>query len=262
MIRIEDLATMYNELLGDSYFDLAVNTNIDYMQSKTQAVIYATRRPFAIPNLDAETIELAFEFYINVDNPNTMYDMLNAINNINGLKEGSFDSNDNTYTYTSFLTFPRPLSAPQADTGSLMQVVQLTGTVFISNSISGIKMGNDVRTYLTIDETREEVFVSSSNIANTRESDAPTKLNQNQAQTKAKTQSVIRTLNIYDMRSTFCDNLEKIIEASDSGELNLPVTLERVYPTHTVTVESVITSGTIVENKGAFMTINLTLQKR
>lgn len=261
--RVEDIAQIYNNILGNSHFNLEVNCNLKTDGDRTQGILFAARRPFAISGLNAETLEINIEFYVNVRHHVAKLDILDEISKILGTHTGTFESQGVEYTFNSFLEFGRPTSAPLVDMGNFTQVIFVNGSCYISAVNGGVKMSNDIKTYLTFNGVRGQVYPKVANVNNVREVDAPTKANENESSAQIKTQGVARSLTIYDLRDDICTELEKYIEVlDDTSDPAEPITVERVYPDFTVTKTCVITAGTIVEVPGSFLCIDISLQKQ
>lgn len=261
-IRIEDIAKIYNDLIGN-HFNIEVNCNLDVNGTQTQGIMFATRRPFAVSGLKAEALDINLEFYVNVTSKMNKLELLTEISKLLGTKQGSYTSNGEEFTYSSFLEFGRPTSAPLVDMGNYKQVIFVNGSCFVSAKSGGVKMSNDIKTYLTFNGKRGRVYPKIININNVREVDAPTKANCNESGAQVKTQGVARSLSIYDLRDDICKELEKYIEiTSEDTDPNATITIERQYPDFTVTKTCVITSGIITEIPGSFLVIELGLQKQ
>ena len=263
-MRIEDLASVYANLLNNKHFNIKVNSNLDFDdESIVQGIIFAARRPFSITGLNSETMELNFEFYVNVKNEQIKLDTLKEISKILGSKKGVFESENNTYTYNSFLEFARPVSAPIVDMGNFTQVVLVNGTCFVSSQSSGIEISNDIETYLTFKSIKDRVYLQSGTTNNVRDLDAPTKANHKESSAKNKTQGVARNLNIISMRNSLCTLLKKYIEVADEDyDINEEIIIEKVYPDFTITKTCVITNATLIEEAGTPLLIQLTLQTK
>ena len=152
---------------------------------------------------------------------------------------------------------------PLVDCGKYKQVIYINGSCFVSPVNGGAKMSNDIKTYLTFNGVRGRVYPKIVNINNVRDVDAPTKANENENAAQVKTQGVSRSLTLYDLRDEICTELEKYIEVTDEfGDPNRLIEIERIYPDFTVKKKCVITSGIIQEVPGAFLCLEIGLQKQ
>lgn len=261
-MKVEDLAKVYQNMLG-AHYDIDVNCNLNLNGGAIQGIMFVAHRPFAVTGLKAETLELNFEFYVDATIKEKKLDVMEELKQILGTKEGKFISEDIEYTYSSFLEFCRPTSAPLADEGRYRQVIFIHGSCFVSPVNGGVKMSNDIKTYLTFNGIRGRVYPKIVNINNVRDVDAPTKANENENAAQVKTQGVSRSLTLYDLRDDICTELEKYIEVTDEfGDPNKLIEIERVYPGFTVKKKCVITSGIIQEVPGAFLCLEIGLQKQ
>ena len=149
--RIEDLAKVYQNILGNSYYSIDVYSNLKVDGNIIQGIIKPYRRPFKLSNIKAETVELILEFYISVRKNKEKLDEFSDLAKICGLKKGTFTSNNKTYTYHSFLDFASPANAPVADFGDYTQVVILNGTCLVSEASGGAMVSNELKTEFIIE---------------------------------------------------------------------------------------------------------------
>ncbi len=153
-IKIEDVAKIYQDLLGHAY-NVQVNNILQYTDNKIQACIYPTRRPYKVKGINSEVLEIYIEIYIPVKQREKQDTILNHINNsINGLKEGEFESVGDAWSFCSTLDFTRPLVPPQIDSGNICQLITLQGNVLVSAS-DGAMLLNDFEQTLIIEEENE-----------------------------------------------------------------------------------------------------------
>ena len=265
LFKLEDLVTVYMGLLGKNYYNIEINCNLNVRsQATVEGIMFAARKPFSISGLGAQTVELNFEFYVNVTRTQGKLNALdNIANKILGTKTGEFKSNGLNLTYNSFLEFGRPISAPVVDAGQFTQVVMVNGSCFVSLKEGGVMMSNDIITSLTFKGVTERVYPDTVSIFNQRVPDIPQKLNMNESTAIAEKQNISRTLRIYLRRTPLHNALIDYIEnLDDTADTNEPIIITRKYPNSTIGKDCILLTGNIIERPGAFAIMELVIQRK
>lgn len=264
--RIEKIAEFFVNKLGANHFNLDVNCNLNLDGDIVQGIMFATRRPFKINNINAESIELNFEWYVSVKNTTAKLDVLNTLSRITGALSGYFNDGGVDYTINTFIDFGRPTTAPVVDMGDYTQVVLMSGTCLITNSISGALISNDVITEIYDKNPGSEnavggpVAVLSANTVLTKVVASPQKLNKNKATTYCSTQQVTTTLSILYLKNQIDNKLLEHINLYNDESANKTYYLRRQFPTYTILREVKLIQGSITENAGAFLQYEIVLQ--
>lgn len=266
--NMEDLAKVYQNILGDNHYSIDVYSNLKIDGNVVQGIMKPYRRPFKLQNINAETIEVTFEFYISVRKVQNKLDELATISKICGFRKGTFESNGKTYTYHSFLDFASPANSPIANFGDYTQVVVVTGTCLVAEP-NGAMVSNDIRTTLTINpdtanELSGELEVLTYSFGPTNSPESPQMANSIVAQTFNKTQSYNYTYTILVLKNAISERLIKAARNIQPFGLNENVRIKDTFPAFTdepfeVENNCVVVECAFVGQAGAFATIQLSL---
>ena len=266
-INIEDIAKEYERLLGHN-FDVKINTNLDYTNNKIQTCVYPTRRPYKVKDINSEVIEIYIEIYLPVTYVAQKDAWLNHINKaINGLVEGEFDSNGDTWSYCSTLDFTRPLMSPMVDSGQFMQLVSLQGQMLVSAS-DGAMLLNDVNYVLSVDEVEEngtitttsgELKLLETNTNSTNEPESTLMCNEVFAGAYNRTQSSVLNLSCLVMNDRISRRFVQAIERIKPFEKNQIFNLSKVYKKWKLATNQkyILTDVTISGRAGAFSILTM-----
>lgn len=269
LVRLEDLAKEYQKIIGNR-FDIELNVNLNIDGDRENGIMLATRQPYKISNIKAESLQIVLRFYTCCEYKNEYDDTIQILSQLAGLNKGNFESNGKTYRYYSFLDFTRPLGDPVVDTGKFYQALELMGTCLVTQTQGGVLVGNEVETDIIFGKDTEnelrgkiEVLSASSNLVKTQE--APQMANSTIAKAFNNTQAYSYSYTILLMKNEICEKILKIIENIEPLEMNEKVIVIDHYPAFTTdkidkerTV--VMTGGSIDRNAGAFVTATLTFQ--
>ena len=269
LVRLEDLAKEYQKIIGNR-FDIELNVNLNIDGDRENGIMLATRQPYKISNIKAESLQIVLRFYTCCEYKNEYDDTIQILSQLAGLNKGTFESNGKTYRYYSFLDFTRPLGDPVVDTGKFYQALELMGTCLVTQTQGGVLVGNEVETDIIFGKDTEnelrgkiEVLSASSNLVKTQE--APQMANSTIAKAFNNTQAYSYSYTILLMKNEICEKILKIIENIEPLEMNEKVIVIDHYPAFTTdkidkerTV--VMTGGSIDRNAGAFVTATLTFQ--
>ena len=269
LVRLEDLAKEYQKIIGNR-FDIELNVNLNIDGDRENGIMLATRQPYKISNIKAESLQIVLRFYTCCEYKNEYDDTIQILSQLAGLNKGTFESNGKTYRYYSFLDFTRPLGDPVVDTGKFYQALELMGTCLVTQTQGGVLVGNEVETDIIFGKDAEnelrgkiEVLSASSNLVKTQE--APQMANSTIAKAFNNTQAYSYSYTILLMKNEICEKILKIIENIEPLEMNEKVIVIDHYPAFTTdkidkerTV--VMTGGSIDRNAGAFVTATLTFQ--
>lgn len=269
LVRLEDLAKEYQKIIGNR-FDIELNVNLNIDSDRENGIMLATRQPYKISNIKAESLQIVLRFYTCCEYKNEYDDTIQILSQLAGLNKGTFESNGKTYRYYSFLDFTRPLGDPVVDTGKFYQALELMGTCLVTQTQGGVLVGNEVETDVIFGKDTEnelrgkiEVLSASSNLVKTQE--APQMANSTIAKAFNNTQAYSYSYTILLMKNEICEKILKIIENIEPLEMNEKVIVIDHYPAFTTdkidkerTV--VMTGGSIDRNAGAFVTATLTFQ--
>jgi len=264
VFRYEDLARAYQDRLGIRY-RIKILSDIDFENEESiiQGVMYADETQFSIDINTIYSLGIYIEFEIPIEQEFTKHDITLALRSICGKLSGVISSNNKEYTYDSFLNMRRPITAPTVQNGEYVQVLSVEGTCFVSAVDGGAMMSNEIITNITINGVTGRVQTVAGTVSNIRDVESPTKFNNNESTAIVKTQGVGRNVKILSMRDRVCEEIQRAIENINSEtELNVPVIIERIYPSFKSRIDCVLAAGSIIENPGAFLILDLNLQKR
>ena len=273
LIKLEDLAAEYQKKIGNRFtIELNANTNID--GTRENAIMLATRQPYKISNIKAESLQIVLHFYTCCEYKEDYDNTIQILSQLCGLVKGTFASNDKTYRYFSFLDFTRPLSEPVVDTGKFYQTLELMGTCLVTQTEGGVLVGNEVETKIKIDigkptemEGVIEVLTTSTSLTKTQES--PQMANQTVAKTFNNSQAYTYSYTILMLKNRVCARLLKGIKNIEPFGVNEKIIIMEKYPEfikgdgEILDEKSLIlTSATLDRHAGAFTTFSITLQDR
>ena len=271
MVRLEDLAAEYQKIIGNR-FEIELNANLDIDGERENGFMLATRQPYKISNVKAESLQIVLHFYTCCEDLETYNDTIQILSQLAGLNKGTFESNGKTYRYYSFLDFTRPLSEPIVDTGKFYQPLELAGTCLVTQTQGGVLIGNEVETKIRLDIGKATEFeaiieVLSSNATLTKTQEAPQMANQIIAKTFNNTQAYTYSYSILMLKNKVCERLIKAIKNIEPFAVNEEIQITETYPAFTeseiVDKKSlVLTSASINRNAGAFVTFDLSFQDR
>ena len=62
LVRLEDLAKEYQKIIGNR-FDIELNVNLNIDGDRENGIMLATRQPYKISNIKAESLQIVLRFY-------------------------------------------------------------------------------------------------------------------------------------------------------------------------------------------------------
>lgn len=267
--NMEDLAKVFQTLLGDNHYSIDVYSNLNINGNIVQGIMKPYRRPFKLPEIKAETVELTFEFYISVRKQQTKLDELSTLSKILGFKKGSFTSNGALFNYHSFLDFASPANAPITDFGDYTQCVIITGTCLVSEP-NGALVTNEIKTTLTINPDKANEFSGNLEVLNyssgpTKTAESPQMANEIAARTYNKSQSYSYTYTILVIKDKLHERLVKAARNKEPFGLNEVIRLKDTFPAFYNEAFECVNDCVIVEcsllcQAGTFATMQLVLQ--
>lgn len=271
LIKLEDLAAEYQKKIGNRFtIELNANTNID--GARENAIMLATRQPYKISNIKAESLQIVLHFYTCCEYKEDYDNTIQILSQLCGLVKGTFASNDKTYRYFSFLDFTRPLSEPVVDTGKFYQTLELMGTCLVTQTEGGVLVGNEVETKFKLDigkptEMEETIEVLAANTTLTKTQEAPQMSNQTVAKAFNNAQAYTYSYTILMLKNKVCERLLKAIKNIEPFGLNEELQIIESYPSFTgVNIEDkksvVVTGASLDRQAGAFVSFTITFQDR
>ena len=272
LVRLEDLAAEYQRIIRDR-FNIELNVNLEISETKENAFMLATRQPYKISNIKAESLQIVLRFYTICEDRDYYNNTIQLLSQLCGLNKGTFTSNNKTYRYYSFLDFTRPLSEPVVDTGKFYQTLELMGTCLVTQTQGGVLIGNEVETKIKVDigKTTEQegvIEVLSSNTTLTKTQESPQMSNEDVAKAFNNSQVYSYSYTILLLKNAICERLLKAVLKIQPFGLNEKVIITETYPPFTnnapiIDTKSLIVTGSTFDRQaGAFVSINLTLQDR
>ncbi|MBR0189033.1 MAG: hypothetical protein IJQ23_01450, partial [Clostridia bacterium] len=143
LVKMEDLAAAYSALMGNRY-NLSVDFNLKAKSQKEMAFMRATRQPYKISNIKAESMQIVMRFYIDCESKEKYLDDIQIITQLCGMNKMLFESNSLQYKAYSFLDFAEPLNDPVIDCGRWHTTVELRGNILVTQLEGGVLIGNEV----------------------------------------------------------------------------------------------------------------------
>ena len=271
MVRLEDLAAEYQKIIGNR-FEIELNTNLEIDGERENGFMLATRQPYKISNVKAESLQIVLHFYTCCEDLETYNDTIQILSQLAGLNKGVFQSNGKNYRYYSFLDFTRPLSEPVVDTGKFYQPLELAGTCLVAQTQGGVLIGNEVETKIRLDIGKPTEFeaiieVLSANTSLVKTQETPQMANSVIAKTFNNTQVYTYSYSILMLKNKVCERLLKAIKNIEPFELNEEIQITEKYPPFTNeeitdTKKLVMTGANLDRNAGAFVVAEITFQDK
>ena len=271
LIRLEDLANVYAGIINN-YFDVCVNavTRVDPL--KPCGLMLATRQPYKISNIKAESIQVALRFYVECEDESKYNDTIATLNQLVGYNKGVFKSNEKDFKYFSYLDFAKPLSEPEVNSGKFYQTVELMGSCLITQQAGGVLVSNEVETEIcfkpdTDDELSGKIEVLSSTSALVKAQESPQMANAVVGKTINTTQLFSYSYTILVLKNAISERIIKALTNVEPLGVNEKIKITDKYPAFTdkpfsVERNVVLTGGQINLNAGAFANAQITLQDR
>lgn len=271
LIRLEDLANVYAGIINN-YFDVCVNavTRVDPL--KPCGLMLATRQPYKISNIKAESIQVALRFYVECEDESKYNDTIATLNQLVGYNKGVFKSNEKDFKYFSYLDFAKPLSEPEVNSGKFYQTVELMGTCLITQQAGGVLVSNEVETEIcfkpdTDNELSGKIEVLSSTSALVKAQESPQMANAVVGKTINTTQLFSYSYTILVLKNAISERIIKALTNVEPLGVNEKIKITDKYPAFTdkpfsVERNVVLTGGQINLNAGAFANAQITLQDR
>lgn len=262
MIEMQYLAAAFNRLLGTDDFAVWLHTNInpDRDGEKTTCTLLVQREPFALGNIDAESVRVTLTFDLKIQpEPELAAARLAKIKDILGWQSFQIQTPDGAYNADSFLEMQQP-GMPRIDTGCKIQQFTVSGTALIASATLGALVSNRVKTFIN----DVEVLVVSAQPSLSKGADEVFDLSDGNTMTDMQEISRANTYGFTLLyRGTETDKMFiKLIEGGESDALNTTFALRRIYPdfemTHTVKLES----GLVTQQAGAFLLYQLNFKKQ
>lgn len=271
LIRLEDLANVYAGITNN-YFDVCVNAVTRVDPSKPCGLMLATRQPYKISNIKAESIQVALRFYIECENEDKYNDTLAILNQLVGYNKGTFTSNEKEFRYFSYLDFAKPLGDPEVNSGKFYQTVELMGTCLVTQQAGGVLISNEVETEIcfkpgTDNELSGKIEVLSSTSALVKAQESPQMANAVVGKTINTTQLFSYSYTILVLKNAISERIIKALTNVEPLGVNEKIKITDKYPAFTdkafsVERNVVLTGGQINLNAGAFANAQITLQDR
>lgn len=269
LVRLEDLAKEYQKIIGNR-FDIELNVNLNIDGDRENGIMLATRQPYKISNIKAESLQVVLRFYTCCEYKNEYDDTIQILSQLTGLNKGTFESNGKIYRYYSFLDFTRPLGDPVIDTGKFYQALELMGTCLVTQTQGGVLVGNEVETKIKLDigkptEMEETIEVLSANTSLIKTQETPQMANSVIAKAFNNTQVYTYSYSILMLKNKVCERLLKAIKNIEPFGLNEELQITEKYPPFTSseivdTKSLVMTGANLDRNAGAFVVAELTFQ--
>lgn len=270
-VKLEDLAQVYQKIIGNR-FSIRVNANFDLSDNRECGIMLATRQPYKIENIKAESIQVVLRFYTCCEDYDVYNSTIQQLGQLSGYNKGLFTSNGKEYKYNSFLDFTSPVNEPIVDTGEFCQVLEIMGTCLVTQTEGGALVGNEVETRIRVDIGKESEFedvieVLSANTSLTKAQEAPQMSNKKTAKVFNSSQVYSFSYSILILKNRICERLIKALRGKEPFGLNEEIQITEIWPTFTSepmtdTKRLVLTNGNLGRNAGAFCTAELTFQEK
>lgn len=275
LLDLRYLASYYGTLLGSSY-RVELNS-LEYPERRegiTVVTVQAERVPFAVENVNAETLRVQLNFRLNTKRKAiVLADIAKLLGSRNfeietyRENESGEETADKAFTLYSFLDMPSPLNSPEVDTGAIMVTYEVRGTILVTQKGCGAVVSNAIVTELSTQPidgaiaNERRIAVLSCQVTNAKslepyvETDCVRMKTVEKARSCAYAISAICLGNSIDRK--LCEDIEIL---GEGGEQIYYV--RRTYPSGAVvTKRCLLTEGTLLEQAGAYSQIAITLQE-
>lgn len=265
MIRLDFLASAFNELLGYDKYCVYLNSNAfpDDIGDRTVVTMSALRVPFwfSTDEIDAESMTITLTF----DLPCDAYgeDVVirdGALARIQTILLGHRCFNvlqpSATYVVNSYLE-QQPPGPPYVDGGRITQQIVISGNILVQNSSCGAVVGNDVKVY--INGTRLLKVNRASNTQIGTDNNIPLSEETTLPEVFAISRTNTKTLTFLYTGKTIENEFLKIAEGV-SFDVNKEYTYKVVYPTFSVEVPFKIVGVSSEDSAGVWLKYALTIQ--
>ena len=201
LVKMEDLAAAYSALMGNRY-NLSVDFNLKAKSKKEMAFMRATRQPYKISNIKAESMQIVMRFYIDCESKEKYLDDIQIITQLCGMNKMSFTSNSLNFKAYSFLDFAEPLNDPVIDCGRWHTTVELRGNILVTQTVGGVLIGNEVETdiafnYGTANAVSGKIEILSASTTLIKTQETPQMANSDTAKGFNQTQTILIVLYIF-----------------------------------------------------------------
>lgn len=271
LIRLEDLAKVYSSII-DNVFDIKINACVEPDTIRPSALMFATRQPYKLSNIKAESLQVALRFYVECEHEQIYNDLIQKLSMLAGLNKGKFTSNEKTFRYFSFLDFARPLSEPEVNSGKFYQTLEFMGSCLVTQCEGGVLIGNEVSTEIYFNVGLDNEFgggleVLSATSALVKAQESPQMANSKIGKTINTTQLASYSYTILMLKDKVCERILKALEYIEPLGVNETIKVVDKYPPFTdkeLKTEKIVvlTGGQVDRNAGAFVTAQISLQDK
>lgn len=271
LIRLEDLAKAYSSII-DNAFVIKVNACVEPDTIRPSALMFATRQPYKLSNIKAESLQVALRFYVECEYEEKYNDLIQKLSMLAGLNKGKFTSNEKTFRYFSFLDFARPLSEPEVNSGKFYQTLEFMGSCLVTQCEGGVLIGNEVSTEIYFNVGLDNEFgggleVLSATSALVKAQESPQMANSKIGKTINTTQLASYSYTILMLKDKVCERILKALEYIEPLGVNETIKVVDTYPPFTdkeLKTEKIVvlTGGQVDRNAGAFVTAQISLQDK
>lgn len=271
LIRLEDLAKVYSSII-DNVFDIKINACVEPDTIRPSALMFATRQPYKLSNIKAESLQVALRFYVECEHEQIYNDLIQKLSMLAGLNKGKFTSNEKMFRFFSFLDFARPLSEPEVNSGKFYQTLEFMGSCLVTQCEGGVLIGNEVSTEIYFNVGLDNEFgggleVLSATSALVKAQESPQMANSKIGKTINTTQLASYSYTILMLKDKVCERILKALEYIEPLGVNETIKVVDTYPPFTdkeLKTEKIVvlTGGQVDRNAGAFVTAQISLQDK
>lgn len=267
MISLVTLAEKYQQLLGEDFYVVWNANTAPEESTRTVTTLQATRIPFGLGNVGAETLNVKLTFdllLIPLEERNRRAEIIKGLLGWNSFDvTETYTDEDGEYTVTyncdSFLEQKQPLSEPRPDLGILIQQLTVEGTILLCENTTGILTSNRIKTYLDGEELKVITYEAQID----KGADSNLKLSAGEVLPET---AMISKTNSYVMSVLYTGTaIEKALLLEIEGEaaeINTAHELTRIYPDGTIITNFCkLANGKSNHQAGAFFTLSLSFVK-
>lgn len=263
MINLEELAFVFNELLGKDKYLVYLFTNAAPVDTQGRNVVSLNvlRVPFGYTNeeLDVESLNCTLTFDLPCDQYGVVRDQALAKIEEKLLGRQVFNvvqPNGKTYTVNTFFEM-QPPGPPRLD-GGIMQQIVVSGRALVQNAECKALVGNDVK----ISINGVQLLKVSTAAATQVGTDSNVKLSEDVtlAETYGITRANTKSIEFLYTGKPIEDEFLKIAEGADFN-LNQVYTCKTEYPTFTIEVPFKLLSVDVTLGLGVYVQYKLTIQQ-
>ena len=243
----------------------------------TDVILKASRVPFAISNVDSETLTLDLEFRTRCDTAERRAAVLRDINVLMGRTTGTLEDEGVVYDYSLYFELAQPYGPPEVDMGTFKQDLGASGNMLLTAREGGAVVSNSITTFLWTNEPGKDGrtlrgFLPTISVTSSLDFGAESYRPLNDKLPRSEQfaySSAIEVTALFLNReldsflSRRLQLVERFREEQSTKTRDIPFndvwTLDRVFPGYSYSKQVILGGGTMIEQAGAYAQYRLSL---